>query len=300
MSAPEDTDTRQGFLFAGAAYLMWGFMPFYMKALAHVPALEVLAHRILWSVPIAALVVGWQGRAGALVAAVAKPRTLAMVLLTATLVSVNWGTYVWAIGAGRAVEAALGYYINPLFSILLAAVLIGERLTRAQGFAVALAAAAVVLLAVEAGGIPWVSIALPVTWGFYAYFKRTLPVEPTRGFLLEVAVLAVPSLALAVWLETRGTSHFLRTGTTDTLLLLGSGVVTAVPLMLYASGAKLLRLSTIAVMQYSVPTMIFVIAVFVFHEPFGLSKLVAFALIWSALVIYGWSQVAEARRRSPT
>lgn len=300
MSGPEHRDTREGFLFAGAAYLIWGFLPFYMKALAHVPAWEVLAHRIFWSVPVAGLVVWWQGQAGAALRALATPRTLGMVLLTASLVSVNWGTYVWSIGVGRAVEAALGYYINPLFSILLAAVLIGERLTRAQVFAIVLAALAVALLAWEAGGVPWVSLVLPVSWGFYAYFKRTLPVEPTQGFLLEVTLLAPPSLVLFGWLERQGASHFLETGTTDTLLLLGTGLVTAVPLMLYAVGAKRLRLSTIAIMQYSVPTMIFLIAVFVFHEPFGLPKLAAFGLIWTALVIYTWSQIAAARRSPPT
>ena len=298
MSPSEHRDTREGFLFAGAAYFIWGFLPLYMKALAHVPAWEVVPHRILWSLPIAAAVVWWQGRAGAVVRALTSPRALGMALITATLISINWGVYVWAIGAGRALETALGYYINPLFSVFLAAVLIGERLSRAQIFAIALAALAVALLSWEAGGVPWVSIVLTVTWGFYAYFKRTLPMEPVQGFLLEVTLLALPSLAIFAWAEATGASHFLHTGASDTALLLGTGLVTAVPLMLYATGAKLLRLSTIAVMQYSAPTMIFLIAVFVFHEPFGAVKLAAFGLIWTALVIYTWSLVAAARRAS--
>jgi chloramphenicol-sensitive protein RarD len=297
MSPTEHRDTREGFLFAGAAYLIWGFLPFYMKALAHVPAWEVVPHRILWSVPIAGLVVWWQGKAGALVKALSTPRTLAMAFLTASLISVNWGTYVWAISAGRALETALGYYINPLFSVFLAAALIGERLTRAQIFAIVLAASAVALLTWEAGGVPWVSIILTVSWGFYAYFKRTLPVDPTQGFLIEVTLLAVPSTAMVAWFEWQGTSHLVHTGMADTALLVGSGLATAIPLMLYATGAKLLRLSTIAVMQYSAPTMIFLIAVFVFHEPFGLSKLAAFGLIWTALVIYTWTLIAAARRK---
>ena len=296
MSPSEHRDTREGFLFAGAAYFIWGFLPLYMKALAHVPAWEVVPHRILWSLPVAGLVVWWQGRVGEVAKALTTPRMLAMALLTATLISINWGTYVWAIGAGRALETALGYYINPLFSVFLAAVLIGERLSRAQIFAIFLAALAVALLSWEAGGVPWVSIVLTVTWGFYAYFKRTLPMEPVQGFLLEVTLLALPSLAIFVWAEATGVSHFLHTGASDTALLLGTGLVTAVPLMLYATGAKLLRLSTIAVMQYSAPTMIFLIAVFVFHEPFGAVKLAAFGLIWTALVIYTWSLVAAARR----
>ncbi len=299
MSRPEHHDTREGFLLAGAAYFIWGFLPLYMKALAHVPAWEVVTHRILWSLPVAGLVVWWQGRAGGVFRALTSPRNLGMALITASLVSINWGVYVWAIGAGRALETALGYYINPLFSVFLAAVLIGERLTRTQIFAIVLAALAVALLTWEAGGVPWVSIVLPVSWGFYAYFKRTLPVDPTQGFLLEITLLTLPALAMFAWFERQGTSHFVHTGWTDTLLLAGTGLVTAIPLMFYASGAKLLRLSTIAVMQYSAPTVIFLIAVFVFDEPFGTSKLVAFGLIWTALVIYTWSLIAAARQRPP-
>lgn len=297
MSASDHHDTREGFLLAGGAYFIWGFLPLYMKALAHVPAFEVVPHRILWSLPIAGLVVWWKGDVGDWLKSLADPKALAMALLTATLISVNWGTYVWAIGAGRALETALGYYINPLFSVFLAAVLIGERLNRAQIFAIVLAGLAVAILTWEAGGLPWVSIVLTVSWGFYAYFKRILPVEPTRGFLYEVALLALPSLILVGWFEAQGTSHFVHTGWIDTALLVGSGLVTAVPLMLYANGAKRLRLSTIAVMQYSAPTMIFLIAVFVFHEAFGAAKLFAFALIWAALAIYTWSLIAAARRR---
>ncbi len=296
MSPSEHRDTREGFLFAGGAYFIWGFLPLYMKALAHVPAWEVVPHRILWSLPIAASVVWWQGRAGAVIEALTSPRALAMALTTAALISINWGTYVWAIGAGRALETALGYYINPLFSVFLAAVLIGERLSPPQIFAIVLAALAVALLTWEAGGVPWVSIVLTVTWGFYAYFKRTLPVDPTQGFLLEIMLLTPPAAAMYAWFEVQGTSHLGHGGGIDTALLLGTGVITAVPLMLYAVGAQLLRLSTIAVMQYSAPTMIFLIAVFVFHEPFGPSKLVAFGLIWTALVIYTWTLIAGARR----
>ena len=296
VSRSEHRDTPEGFLYAGGAYFIWGFLPLYMKALAHVPAWEVVPHRVLWSLPIAAAVVWWQGRIDAVVKALASPRALAMALTTATLISINWGVYIWAIGAGRALETALGYYINPLFSVLLAAVLIGERLSRPQIFAIVLAALAVALLTWEAGGVPWVSIALTVTWGFYAYFKRTLPVDPTQGFLLEIVLLTPPAVAVYAWFELQGTSHLFHTGATDTALLLGAGLITAIPLMLYAVGAQLLRLSTIAVMQYSAPTMIFLFAVFLFHEPFGPVKLAAFGLIWTALVIYTWTLIAAARR----
>lgn len=287
----------RGFLFALSAYLLWGFLPFYMKAVAHIPSAEVVAHRIVWSVPIAGVLLLWLGRTADIGVALRTPRTLAMGALTAALITLNWGVYVWAIAADRALETALGYYINPLLSVFLGAVLLGERLDRAQQAAIGLAVIAVAILTWETGGLPWVSLALAVSWGFYAFFKKTLPIGPAQGFFLEILILSVPSLGYIAWLETQGLGHFGDTGPTDILLLLGCGLVTAVPLILYANGAKLLRLSTIGIMQYIAPTMIFVIAVFVFREPFSGERAVAFSLIWVALIIYSWSMFAQARRQ---
>ncbi|MBN9052281.1 MAG: EamA family transporter RarD, partial [Rhizobiales bacterium] len=230
-------------------------------------------------------------------AALRSPRMLAMATLTAVLITVNWGIYVWAIGAGRAIETALGYYINPLFSVFLGAVLLKEKLGKAQMVAIALAACAVAILAFDAGGLPWVSIGLCFSWGFYAFFRKTLPVGPNQGFFLEVLLLSVPALAYVVWLEATGQGHFGDTGMADMLWLLACGIVTAVPLMIYANGAKLLRLSTIGIMQYIAPTMIFLIAVFAFGEPFGTTKLIAFGFIWAALFIYSGSMLHTARAR---
>ncbi len=297
MSPAENRDSKLGFIYAGISYFLWGFLPFYMKAVAHIPAWEVVPHRILWSVPVTAFVIWWLGLTADIKAAFANPRTIAMAALTASIITVNWGIYVWAVGAGRALETALGYYINPLFSVFLAAVLIGERLNRPQQFAILLAVIAVAILTWDAGGLPWVSLGLTFSWGFYAYLKKTLPVGPTQGFFLEILILAIPALLMVGWFEAHGTSHFIHTGWQDTALLMGSGLVTAIPLILYANGAKLLRLSTIAVMQYSAPTMIFLIAVFVFKEPFSMAKLAAFGFIWAALIIYTWSLIKAHRDR---
>ncbi len=301
-SGPQTGDSPRGFAFALTAYLLWGFLPFFMKAVAHIPASEVVAHRIVWSVPLAGLVLVWLGRTGDIKAALRSPRMLGMATLTAVLITINWGIYVWAIGAGRAIETALGYYINPLFSIFLGAVLLKEMPDRAQMVAIALAAVAVGVLAFDAGGLPWVSISLCLSWGFYAFFRKTLPIGPNQGFFLEVLLLSVPALGYIVWLEASGQGHFGDTGMADVLWLLACGIVTAIPLMIYANGAKLLRLSTIGIMQYIAPTMIFIIAVFVFGEPFGTAKLIAFILIWVALVIYSGSMLrtARARRIAPT
>lgn len=293
---PQTGDTFAGFLYALAAYLLWGFLPLYMKALAHVAPVEVVAHRVIWSIPVAGAVLIATGRTADLARALVTPRMVAMAALTAALVSVNWGIYVWAIGTGHALDAALGYYINPLFSIFLGAVLLRERLAPAQWAAIALAAIAVAILTVEAGRLPVVALALTLTWGFYAFFKKSLPIGPNQGFMLEVLLLAPFALAYFGRLFMSGESRFLQGVAVDNALLMGCGIVTAVPLMLYANGAKGLKLSTIAIMQYIAPTMIFLTAVFVFGESFGSARAVAFPMIWAALVIYTWSMLRQANR----
>jgi len=289
-------DTLPGFLYALTAYVLWGFLPLYMKALAHIPPPEVIAHRVVWSVPVALVVLVWLGRSGDLMAALRTPRMLGMGALTAALISVNWGIYVWAIGSGHALDAALGYYINPLFSIFLGAVLLRERIGRWQAVAIALAGVAVAILSWDAGRLPVVALGLTVTWGFYAFLKKWLPIGPNQGFALEVLILLPLALAYMVWLGVAGTGHFLRGIPWDNALLIGCGIVTAGPLMIYANGAKRLTLSTIAIMQYIAPTMIFLTAIFIFDEPFSSVKLAAFGLIWVALAIYMGSMIAAQRK----
>ncbi|SFT97821.1 EamA family transporter RarD [Mesorhizobium sp. YR577] len=287
-SDSENAATR-GFGFALSAYLLWGLLPLYMKAVAYIPAVEVVAHRIVWSLPIAGVVLLLLGRTADVKAALRSPRTIMMAALTATIITCNWGIYVWAIASDRAVETALGYYINPLVSVVMGAVLLGEKLNRFQIAAVCLAVLAVAILALDAGGVPWVSLALAITFALYGYLRKTLPIGPSQGFFLEILILFVPALAYIVWLQSRGEGHFLASSPHDIALLLGCGPVTAVPLLLYAFGAKLLRLSTIGLMQYIAPTIVFLIAVFLFGEPFSGVRVVAFLLIWLALAIYTWS-----------
>ena len=296
MPRSDHTDTPRGLAFAISAYLLWGVLPLYLKVLSDFPPMEVLAHRVLWSVPVAGALLVVLGRTRDLRAAIANPRMLSMAMLTASLVAVNWGIYVWAVSAGHTVDAALGYYINPLFSIFLGWLLLGERLTRAQIAAVALAALAVVTLTISAGSLPWVAVALMFTWGFYAYFKRSLPIGPNQGFLLEVLLLSPIALGYLFYLSATGQNHFTATPAAPWLLI-GTGMVTAVPLILYANGAKGLRLSTIGILQYIAPTMIFLIAVFVFDEPFTRSRTIAFPMIWAALIIYSGSLLAARRKR---
>ena len=297
MENPENRDTPAGLAYAVSAYVLWGFLPLYMKLLHHIPAAEVVAHRVLWSVPIAGAVLVALGRTADLRAALTSPRTLATGVLTAGLISINWGIYVWSIGAGHALDAALGYYINPLFSVALGALLLGERPSPLQMVAIALAVSAVVVLTVAAGSLPWVAIGLFVSWGFYALCKKQLPVGPNQGFLLEVLILLGPALAYMGWLAAQGQGHFLVGVARDSWLLFGCGAVTAIPLMLYANGAKRLRLTTIAILQYIAPTMIFLCAVFVFDEPFGQARMIAFPMIWAALILYSFTMLRQMRAR---
>lgn len=293
---PENRDTPKGLALAVTVHLLWGGLPLYLKLLDHVPPSEVVAHRILWSVPLAGLLLIVLRRTADLRAALMNPRMLGMACVTAALISVNWGIYVWAITSGHAVEAALGYYINPLFSIFLGAVLLGERLSPAQMAAIALAAAAVVVLTVSAGRLPLAALGLTVTWGIYAFFKKSLPIGPNQGFLLEVLILSPFALAWVIWLQAgTGGGHFGRDWP-DTLLLMGCGVITAVPLIIYANAAKLMRLSTMGILQYITPTMVFLIAVFVFGEDFDRPRQIAFPMIWAALAIYSVTLLRQMRR----
>ncbi len=288
-------DTLRGLGFALGAYFLWGFLPLYMKMLSHVGAAEVVAHRIIWSVPVAGVLLVLLGRTRDLRTALCNPRMLAMGGLTAFLITVNWGIYVWSIMTDRALDAALGYYINPLFSVALGAIVLGERLSRAQLVAIALATCAVAALTISAGKVPWVALGLTVSWGIYALCKKQLPIGPNQGFMLEVTILLIPALGYVTWLAFTGHGHFLVGDASTDWLLLGSGFATAIPLILYAHGAKGLRLSTIAVLQYIAPTMIFLVAVFVFGEPFGQARMIAFSMIWAALIIYSVSMFRQMR-----
>lgn len=296
--AVTNEDSPRGFAFAFAAYFMWGFLPLYLKMVAHIPPLEVVAHRVVWSLPITAVVLMALGRTGDVWRAIRTPSMLGMALVTATLVTINWLVYVYAITSGHALQGALGYYINPLISVLIGAILLKERMMLPQKIAIGLAAIAVAILTYDAGGLPWISLALAFSWGFYAFFRKTLPIGPNQGFFLEVLILTGPALLYILFLETSGSGHLVNgNGASDIGLLIFSGIATALPLISYANGAKLLRLSTIGMMQYIAPTMVFITAVFVFHEPFGQTKLIAFLFIWAGLVTYSWPMIREYRRR---
>jgi chloramphenicol-sensitive protein RarD len=297
MSASEPASSR-GFVLALSAYLLWGILPLYMKALSHIPAVEVLAHRIIWSVPVAAIVLYALGRTGDFRAAIRSPKMVATAILPALLITFNWGLYVWAIINGHAVETALGYYINPLVTVALGAALLGERLSPLQLAAVGIALAAVLLLTVEQGKLPWISLSLALSFALYGYLRKTLPLGPSQGMLLEVLLLLPVALAYLGWLSWRGENHF--DSMENALLLMFAGPATALPLIIYAAGARALPISTLGMLQYVSPTLVGLIAIFVFHESFDRAQAIAFGLIVIALAFYSWSILSRRRRALPT
>lgn len=280
--------SRAGFFYALAAYSLWGFLPLYFRAVEHVPPLEVLMHRIIWSVPVALLVIAFQRRLDELVGLFANPRVLIMMALTASLITINWFLYIWAISIDSTSETALGYYINPLISVMLAFLLLGERLNRLQALAVAIAFLAVLIRTVAGGEFPWIALVLAFSFAAYGYFRKTVPVGPTQGFLMEVVILLPFALAYLGWLSANDNNNF-SLATDNGWWLILAGPVTAIPLILYAFGAKLLRLATLGLMQYIAPSLIFVISIFVFGEELDFWQGLMFAMIWSALVLYTWS-----------
>ncbi|MEO0542891.1 MAG: EamA family transporter RarD [Pseudomonadota bacterium] len=290
-TAPDNTPREPaiGFVYALSAFGLWGLFPIYLKAVAHIPVWEVVAHRVVWSVPAGLIILVMIGKLDVLRAALRQPKLLANAALTATLISTNWGVYVYAVATNQAVDGALGYYINPLVNVVIGAVLLGERLNRLQSIAIALAVIAVTILTVHAGGLPWISLVLAFSFGFYGYFRKTMALGAAEGFSLEVILLSTVAMPVVVWLASTGQGAFVANGWWDSVLLFAGGPVTAIPLILYANGARLLRYTTIGVMQYLAPTMIFLIAVFVFGEPFGAVQLVAFCFIWAALAVYAAS-----------
>lgn len=296
LSGARLSDGAKGFLMAFGAYGLWGALPFYLKALGHVPGLEVVAHRVIWSLPVALALLLMLGQFRSIMGVLRQPRMLAMAALTAALVTTNWAVYIWAVAHDQVMESALGYYINPLFNVVLGGLFLGERLSRMQYIAVGFAFAAVVLLTINTGGLPWVSLILPFTFGLYGFFRKSLPMAPLQGFTLEVLIMSIPALGYLGWLVATGQDHFFSGSLSNAALLMLAGPFTAVPLILYAGGAKLLRYTTLGLMQYMTPTMLFFFAIFIFHEPFSTVQLAAFVLIWTGLAIYSWATLSQHRR----
>jgi chloramphenicol-sensitive protein RarD len=278
---------RKGIRYGVGCYVAWGLLPVYLRSLRHVPALELISHRIVWSCVLLAFVVLLSGRGAALRSRVLAPGILVRYCAAAALIAVNWLLYVWGVNAGFIVEVSLGYFINPLVSVLLGVLLLRERLRPGQLLAVALAASGVLYLAFAYGSPPWIALTLACSFGLYGLLKKTAPLGALDGLTLETALLFLPALAYLIQAARVGRGAFLHTGAVEGLLLVAAGPVTALPLLLFAGAVQRIPLSLVGVLQYIAPTIQFLLGVLVYGEPFTHAQLVGFGLVWTALLIFG-------------
>lgn len=293
------TDSRRGILLGLGAYLCWGLLPLYLKLLDGVLPGEVVAQRILWSLIFMAGLILLRGRWAALRAAFTNPRAMLILTTTALLIALNWLIYVWAVANDHVLEGSLGYFLNPLVNVSMGVIFLKERLRPAQLFAVALAAAGVAILAASAAAGLWISLSLALSFAFYGLLRKIAPVESIEGLTVETILLAPVALIYVLWLAGQGQLVFGQHAGMSVLLAL-AGVVTAVPLLLFAAAARLLRYATMGLLQYLAPTLIFLQAVLLFGEPLTLPYVVCFAAIWTGLAIYAVDGVRHGRRQPNT
>jgi chloramphenicol-sensitive protein RarD len=275
-----------GTLSAALAFLCWGLFPLYFHAIGDVPPLQILAHRMVWSLLFLVIVLAVR-RQWAWLNIVRKPRVFASFVASAILLSLNWLIYIWAVNNGHVIEASLGYFITPLVNIMFGSVLLKERLRRAQWMAIAVAALGVAWLTWQAGNVPWIALALAVTFGGYGLLRKTAALGALEGLAFETMILFPLAAAYVAWLTAHGQNAFINTGSTTTrLLLVAAGPITAIPLLLFAAGARKIPLSVVGLLQYLAPTLQFLLGVWLFHEAFTPDRLVGFVLIWLALALY--------------
>ncbi|PLX77193.1 MAG: EamA family transporter RarD [Azoarcus sp.] len=281
-------ELRRGTLAALLAFTIWGLMPLYFRAVGEVQPFEIVAHRVLWSLVFLAVLIAFvpgASRFSTVAMVLRQPRLTAMLALTASLTGSNWLVFVWSVDAGRLIEASLGYFINPLVSVLLGRLFLGEQLRPLQKLAVAIAAGGVCWRIWQVGDLPWIALFLAGTFGLYGLLRKRMPVDAVGGLFIETLVTAPIAVVWLLWLSNQGELSFGTSLHLDLLLPL-AGVFTAIPLMLFAVGARRLPLATIGFLQYLAPSLNFLIAVLLFREPFDHGQLIGFLMIWAALAIY--------------
>lgn len=285
---------KNGVLYAIGAYSIWGLFPIYWSQLETVPALQLIGHRIAWSFLLLMLVLVVSRQASSFRRSLNR-RSIGIYLGAALLISTNWYTYVWAVTHGLVVEASLGYFINPLFSIVLGMIFFGERLRPLQWASVGFATVGVIYLTFSYGSLPWIALVLAATFGLYGLIKKAAPLGSLYGLTLETGLLFVPALAYLVMSEARGTGAFLHSTSLQDWLMVGAGPITIVPLLLFAAAAPRVPLSTIGLLQYLNPTLQLLLGVFLYHEPFTRDRLIGFGLVWLSLALF-WMEGLYARR----
>ncbi|MGZ4458533.1 MAG: EamA family transporter RarD [Nocardioidaceae bacterium] len=289
-------ETRRGFLLGAAAYVMWGLFPLYWPLLEPAGAIEILAHRIFWSLAVMLALVAVTRRTGRLRAVLRDRRRLLILAMAAAVITVNWGTYIWGVNNEHVVETSLGYFINPLVTVLMGVVILGERLRSLQWVAMAIAALAVVGLTVEYGRPPWIALVLAFSFACYGLAKKKANTGAVESLTVETMVIGPVALAYLLFLTGSSQSHFTGHGTLHVLLLVGTGVATAIPLICFGAAATRVSMTTLGLLQYLAPTIQFALGVFLFGEPMPAMRWVGFGLVWVALALFTFESVRHRRR----
>ncbi len=299
MTTKDIPTNRIGLAAALAAYGMWGVLPLYWKALQVIPSWEIICHRIVWSLVLTFILLVLQRRHTALLKALTTPRTLLTTLATSTLLGSNWLVYIWAVNNGNIVESSLGYFINPLIAVLFGVIFLQERLRPGQWIALGVALAGVLYLTFSYGRFPWIGLTLAITFALYSLLRKTAALHSLEGLFCEIAILSIPAGLTLIYLTQQGASGFLSNGPTTTSLLIGTGVITSVPLLLFVFAAQRISMTAIGLLQYLAPTIQFLIGLLIFAEPFPATKLIGFAIIWTALILFTAENIFfNLRRRS--
>ncbi len=297
MNAEADSETRRGLLITASTFVLWGLVPLYWHLLKAVPSSQIIAHRIIWST---LLVVAWLLLSSRLQwwrAIAVQPRALLMLAASSVSIAFNWGLYIWAINAGHVIQSSLGYFINPLVSVLLGVLVLKERLRTVQWLAVGFAALGVIWLTVDAGTLPWIALGLAFSFGIYGLLRKLVAVDPVAGLGVESLYLFVPALGFALWSEAgHGGGFFGGWRLREDLLLVFGGVVTALPLIGFAYGVRRIPLSLVGILQYIAPSLQLLLGVWFFHEPFDTGKAVGFAAIWVGLLLFVGDGIRYSRR----
>lgn len=288
---------NRGVLNAIGAYVIWGFLPIYWKALQQVPALQILNHRVVWSLVFLAILISARRNWAPLRQAIRQPKIVLVYALAACLLAVNWLTYIWGVNAGFIVETSLGYFINPLVNVLLGVVFLREKIRPLQWVPIGMAAAGVLYLTFSYGSLPWIALVLAFTFALYGLLKKTAPLGSLHSLTLETGILFVPSLLYLLYVGLQGSGVFIEYDSLTNFLLIFTGVVTAIPLLLFGAAARSINLSLLGLLQYIAPTCQFLIGVLIYNEPFTQARLIGFSIIWAALFLY-WLESFLAHRQA--
>lgn len=295
MEGSKISEKTLGFVYGLLAFIIWGFLPLYWKMLSQVPASETLAHRVLWSFVFVAAIIVILRRAGSLTQYLSDKKKLMLIAACSLLISINWFLYIWAVNNNHVIEASMGYYMLPLISVFLGVVFLKEKITTWQCLAIVMAVIGVLIVTIEYGRVPWVALALAVTFGLYGLVKKLLKVEPLSGLTLETAIIAPFAAGYIIFKQLQGVGAFGADYLTITILLIGAGIVTAIPLLWFAESAKRIELSTIGFMEYVAPTISLLLGIFVFREDFTGTHLTSFIFIWIAIAIYSISKYSAMK-----